>query len=241
MIFQRTELLIGKENLNKLNNSHVLVFGVGGVGGFVVESLVRAGVGELTVVDFDTVDITNLNRQVIATQDTIGQDKVEVIKKRALSINPEIKVNAYKEKFFKDKKEVFFSKDKKYDYIVDAIDLVTAKLDLITIAKELKIPIISSMGTGNKINPTMLEIADISKTSVCPLAKVMRAELKKRRIGKVKVLFSRELPMKPKSSEGDRAKQNNVGSISFVPSVAGLIIASEVIKDITGLKNGGGN
>ena len=232
MIFQRTELLIGTENLDKLNSSHVLVFGVGGVGGFVVEALVRAGVGELTVVDFDTVDITNLNRQIIATQDTVG---------RALSINPNIKINAYKEKFFKDKREIFFSENKKYTYIVDAIDIVTAKLDLITIAKELKIPIISSMGTGNKINPTMLEVADISKTSVCPLAKVMRAELKKRRIQKVKVLFSKELPMKPKNLENNREKQNNVGSISFVPSVAGLIIASEVIKDITGLKNLGGN
>ncbi|MGL5802026.1 MAG: tRNA threonylcarbamoyladenosine dehydratase, partial [Cetobacterium sp.] len=144
-------------------------------------------------------------------------------------------------KFFKDKREIFFSENKKYTYIVDAIDIVTAKLDLITIAKELKIPIISSMGTGNKINPTMLEVADISKTSVCPLAKVMRAELKKRRIQKVKVLFSKELPMKPKNLENNREKQNNVGSISFVPSVAGLIIASEVIKDITGLKNLGGN
>ncbi|MGL4897970.1 MAG: tRNA threonylcarbamoyladenosine dehydratase, partial [Cetobacterium sp.] len=182
MIFQRTELLIGTENLDKLNSSHVLVFGVGGVGGFVVEALVRAGVGELTVVDFDTVDITNLNRQIIATQDTVGRDKVEIIKERALSINPNIKINAYKEKFFKDKREIFFSENKKYTYIVDAIDIVTAKLDLITIAKELKIPIISSMGTGNKINPTMLEVADISKTSVCPLAKVMRVELKKRRI-----------------------------------------------------------
>ncbi|MGL4946646.1 MAG: tRNA threonylcarbamoyladenosine dehydratase [Cetobacterium sp.] len=241
MIFQRTELLMGEENLHKLKNAHVLVFGVGGVGGFTVESLVRAGVGELTVVDFDTIDITNLNRQIIATQNTVGQDKVEAIKNRALSINPDIKVNAYKEKFFKEKKEMFFSNDKKYSYIVDAIDLVTAKLDLIVIAKELNIPIISSMGTGNKINPTMLEVADISKTSVCPLAKVMRVELKKRRVGKVKVVFSRELPMKPKNSDGDRLKQNNVGSISFVPSVAGLIIASEVIKDITGLKNGGGN
>ncbi|MGL6066389.1 MAG: tRNA threonylcarbamoyladenosine dehydratase [Cetobacterium sp.] len=241
MIFQRTELLMGEENLHKLKNAHVLVFGVGGVGGFIVESLVRAGVGELTVVDFDTIDITNLNRQIIATQNTVGQDKVEAIKNRALSINPDIKVNAYKEKFFKEKKEMFFSNDKKYSYIVDAIDLVTAKLDLIVIAKELNIPIISSMGTGNKINPTMLEVADISKTSVCPLAKVMRVELKKRRVGKVKVVFSRELPMKPKNSDGDRLKQNNVGSISFVPSVAGLIIASEVIKDITGLKNGGGN
>ncbi|MGL4997448.1 tRNA threonylcarbamoyladenosine dehydratase [Cetobacterium sp.] len=241
MIFQRTELLIGEEKLSKLKNSHILIFGVGGVGGFAVESLVRAGVGELTVVDFDTIDITNLNRQIIATQDTIGQDKVEVIKNRALSINPNIKINIYKEKFSKEKKELFFSNDKKYTYIIDAIDLVTAKLDLITIAKELNIPIISSMGTGNKINPTMLDITDISKTSVCPLAKIMRKELKKRRIGKVKVLFSRELAMKPKIIDGDRLKQNNVGSISFVPSVAGLIIASEVIKDITGLKNYGGN
>ncbi|MDX8336387.1 MULTISPECIES: tRNA threonylcarbamoyladenosine dehydratase [Cetobacterium] len=241
MIFQRTELLIGKENIDKLKNSHILVFGVGGVGGFTVEALVRAGVGEITVVDFDTVDITNLNRQIIATQDTIGKDKVEVIKERALSINPNIKINTYKEKFFMDKKDLFFSIEKKYDYIVDAIDLITAKLDLITIAKELNIPIISSMGTGNKINPTMLEVADISKTSVCPLAKVMRAELKKRRIQKVKVLFSKELPMKPKNTENNREKKVNVGSISFVPSVAGLIIASEVIKDITGMKNLGGN
>jgi tRNA A37 threonylcarbamoyladenosine dehydratase len=241
MIFQRTELLIGKENIDKLKNSHILVFGVGGVGGFTVEALVRAGVGEITVVDFDTVDITNLNRQIIATQDTVGKDKVEVIKERALSINPNIKINTYKEKFFMDKKDLFFSIEKKYDYIVDAIDLITAKLDLITIAKELNIPIISSMGTGNKINPTMLEVADISKTSVCPLAKVMRAELKKRRIQKVKVLFSKELPMKPKNTENNREKKVNVGSISFVPSVAGLIIASEVIKDITGMKNLGGN
>ncbi|MEG0068397.1 tRNA threonylcarbamoyladenosine dehydratase [Cetobacterium sp.] len=241
MIFQRTELLIGEENLTKLKNSHVIVFGVGGVGGFAVESLVRAGVGELTVVDFDTVDVTNLNRQIIATQNTIGKDKVEVIRERALSINPNLKINAYKEKFFLDKKEMFFSLDKKYDYIVDAIDIVTAKLDLISIAKELKIPIISSMGTGNKINPTMLEVADINKTSVCPLAKVMRQELKKRRINKLKVIYSRELPIKPKKTENNREKQNNVGSISFVPSVAGLIIASEVIKDICDLKNGGGN
>lgn len=241
MIFQRTELLIGKDNVGKLKNSHVIVFGCGGVGGFVIEAFVRAGVGELTVVDFDTVDITNLNRQIIATQDTVGQDKVEVIRKRALSINPDIKIHAYKEKFFKDKKDLFFAEDKKYDYIVDAIDIVTAKLDLIVIAKELGIKIISSMGTGNKINPMMLEIADITKTSVCPLAKVMRSELKKRRISKVKVLYSKELPLKPKKLDNNREKQNNVGSISFVPSVAGLIIASEVIKDICELKSIGGN
>lgn len=241
MIFQRTELLIGNENLEKLKNSHIIIFGVGGVGGFVVEALVRSGVGELTVVDFDTVDITNLNRQIIATQNTVGKDKVEVIKERALSINPEIKINTYKEKFFKDKRDLFFSKDKKYTYIVDAIDIVTAKLDLIEISKELEIPIISSMGTGNKINPTMLEVADISKTSVCPLAKVMRQELKKRRINKLKVVYSKELPIKPKNDENNREKCKNVGSIAFVPSVAGLIIASEVIKDICGLKNVGGN
>lgn len=241
MIFQRTELLIGSENLNKLKNSHVIVFGVGGVGGFTVEALVRAGVGELSVVDFDTIDITNLNRQIIATESTIGMDKVQAIKDRVLLINPNLKINIYKEKFFMDKRDQFFSHEKKYDYIVDAIDIVTAKLDLITISKELEIKIISSMGTGNKINPTMFQVADISKTSVCPLAKVMRQELKKRRIEKVKVVFSKELPMKPKNIDGNREKQNNVGSISFVPSVAGLIIASEVIKDICELKNIGGN
>nr|WP_307775230.1 tRNA threonylcarbamoyladenosine dehydratase [uncultured Cetobacterium sp.] len=241
MMFQRTELLIGSGNLERLQNSHILIFGVGGVGGFTVEALVRSGVGEISVVDFDTVDITNLNRQIIATQNTVGKDKVEVIKERALSINPNIKINAYKEKFFKDKKELFFAENKKYDYIVDAIDIVTAKLDLITIAKELNIPIISSMGTGNKINPMMFEVADISKTSVCPLAKVMRQEVKKRRLGKLKVIYSKEVPMKPKNLDNNREKQNNVGSIAFGPSVAGLIIASEVIKDICGLKNSGGN
>ncbi|MCJ8341850.1 MAG: tRNA threonylcarbamoyladenosine dehydratase [Cetobacterium sp.] len=241
MIFQRTELLIGEENLQKLQNSHVLIFGVGGVGGFTVEALVRAGVGEISIVDFDTIDITNLNRQIIATTNTIGLDKVAVMKERALSINPNLKINIYKEKFFKDKKDLFFSKDKNYSYIVDAIDIVTAKLDLIEIAKEYNIPIISSMGTGNKINPTMLEVSDIYKTSVCPLAKVMRKELKDRRIKKLKVVYSRELPMKPKNQGNNREKQVNVGSVSFVPSVAGLIIASEVIKDICNLKNIGGN
>lgn len=240
MIFQRTELLIGSDNLKTLKNSHVIVFGVGGVGGFTVEALIRAGVGEISVVDFDTVDITNLNRQIIATNNTVGMDKVEAIKERALSINPNLKIHTYKDKFFMEKKDEFFSDDKKYDYIVDAIDIVTAKLDLIKISKELNIKIISSMGTGNKINPTMFQVADISKTSVCPLAKVMRLELKKRRIEKVKVVFSTELPMKPKNLENNREKQNNVGSISFVPSVAGLIIASEVVKDICQLKNIGG-
>lgn len=229
MIFQRTELLLGKENLEKLKNSHVIVFGVGGVGGYVVEGLVRSGIGSLTIVDFDKIDITNLNRQIIATQDSIGEVKVEAFKKRVLSINPDIKLYTYEEKFFKDKKDMFF-KDKKYDYIVDAIDIVTAKLDLIEIAKETDTPIISSMGTGNKLNPMMFEVTDISKTSVCPLAKVIRQEVKKRRLGKLKVIYSKEEPKKPEAD--GREKSKNIGSVAFVPSVAGLIIASEVVKDI---------
>lgn len=237
MIFQRTELLIGKDNLNILKNKHIAVFGVGGVGGFVVEALVRCGVGKLTLIDFDTIDITNLNRQIIATQETVGRAKVEVIKERALSINPNIKINVYEEKFFKDKRELIFSNEEKYDYIVDAIDIITAKLDLIEIAKELNIPIISSMGTGNKINPTMLEVDYIEKTSVCPLARVMRNELKKRKISKVKVVYSKELPKKPINLDNNRDKQKNIGSISFVPAVAGFIIASEIVKDICNLKN----
>ena len=231
MQFQRQELLIGKENVSKLKNSHVIVFGLGGVGGFTVEALVRAGVGELTVVDFDTVDVTNLNRQIIATHETVGKAKSELIRERTLSINPHIKVNAYKEKFNKETKDLFF-KDKTYDYTVDAIDLVTCKLDLIGICKENNIPVISSMGTGNKLNPTMLEVADINKTSVCPLARVMRKELKNRRIKKLKVIFSKEEPKKPFNDSSSREKMRNVGSVSFVPSVAGLIIASEVVKDI---------
>lgn len=240
MIFQREELLIGKENLKKLENSHVIVFGVGGVGGFAVESLVRGGIGELTVVDYDTVDITNINRQIIALQNTIGLDKVSVIKERALSINPYIKIHTVKEKYDEITKDLFF-KDKSYDYVIDAIDLVSSKLSLIETSVKKNIPIISSMGTGNKINPTMLEVSDINKTSVCPLAKVMRRELKARGIKKLKVVYSKELPIKPFNEEGSREKAKNVGSISFVPSVAGLIIGGEVIKDICGLKNLGGN
>ncbi len=240
MIFQREELLIGKDNLNKLKNSHVIVFGLGGVGGFTVEALVRGGVGELTVVDYDTVDITNLNRQIAALQNTVGRDKTEVIKERALLINPNIKIHAVKEKYSSETRDLFF-KNKTYDYIVDAVDLVSAKLDIAETAVKKNIPIISSMGTGNKINPTMLEVADINKTSVCPLAKVMRKELKARGIKKLKVVYSRELPMKPANDTNSREKSKNIGSISFVPSAAGLIIAGEVIKDICGLENRGGN
>lgn len=230
-MFQRTELLIGKENLNKLQHSHVIVFGVGGVGGFAIEALVRSGIGEISIVDFDTVDLTNLNRQIIATQDSIGKLKTSVMKDRLLSINPNVIVHEFPEKFSMKNSDLFF-KDKKYDYIVDAIDLVTSKLALAEIAKNLSIPIISSMGTGNKIEPTMLEVADINKTSVCPLARVMRKELKNRGIKKLKVVYSKELPRKPFNESGSREKKVNVGSIAFVPSTAGLIIASEVVKDL---------
>lgn len=230
-MFQRTELLIGKENLNKLQHSHVIVFGVGGVGGFAIEALVRSGIGEISIVDFDTVDLTNLNRQIIATQNSIGKLKTSVMKDRLLSINPNVIVHEFPEKFSMENSDLFF-KDKKYDYIVDAIDLVTSKLALAEIAKSLSIPIISSMGTGNKIEPTMLEVADINKTSVCPLARVMRKELKNRGIKKLKVVYSKELPRKPFNESGSREKKVNVGSIAFVPSTAGLIIASEIVKDL---------
>lgn len=230
-MFQRTELLIGKENLNKLQHSHVIVFGVGGVGGFAIEALVRSGIGEISIVDFDTVDLTNLNRQIIATQDSIGKLKTSVMRDRLLSINPNVIVHEFPEKFSMENSDLFF-KDKKYDYIVDAIDLVTSKLALAEIAKNLSIPIISSMGTGNKIEPTMLEVADINKTSVCPLARIMRKELKNRGIKKLKVVYSKELPRKPFNESGSREKKVNVGSIAFVPSTAGLIIASEVVKDL---------
>ena len=230
-MFQRTELLIGKENLNKLQHSHVIVFGVGGVGGFAIEALVRSGIGEISIVDFDTVDLTNLNRQIIATQDSIGKLKTSVMRDRLLSINPNVIVHEFPEKFSMENSDLFF-KDKEYDYIVDAIDLVTSKLALAEIAKNLSIPIISSMGTGNKIEPTMLEVADINKTSVCPLARVMRKELKNRGIKKLKVVYSKELSRKPFNESGSREKKVNVGSIAFVPSTAGLIIASEVVKDL---------
>lgn len=231
MIFQRTELLIGNENLEKLKNSHIIIFGLGGVGGASLESLVRAGIGELSIVDFDTVDMTNLNRQIITTQNSIGKLKAEVARDRMLSINPDVKINIFAEKFSKENANTFF-KNKKYDYIIDAIDLITHKLNLIEYATQNKIPIISSMGTGNKIDPTKFEVADINKTSVCPMAKVIRKELKKRNIKKLKVVFSTELARKPLNESGSREKRCNVGSISFVPPVVGYILASQVIKDI---------
>ena len=231
MFLQRTELLIGSNNIEKLKNSNVIVFGLGGVGGATVEALVRAGIGELSIVDFDTVDKTNLNRQIITTQSVVGKPKVDVAKDRILSINPDINLTIYNEKFLKENIDLFF-KDKKYDYIVDAIDLVTPKLDLIEFATNSKIPIISCMGTGNKIDPAKFKVADIKKTSVCPLAKIIRKELKKRRINKLKVVYSDETPRKPSNLDGNREKTKHVGSISFVPPVAGMLLASEIIKDI---------
>lgn len=225
-------MLIGKDAVEKLNNSRVAVFGVGGVGGYVVEALSRAGVGNIDIIDNDTISVSNLNRQIIALNSTVGKNKVDVLKARLLDINPNLKVETYK-CFFTRNTEFDFSK---YDYVVDAIDTVVSKLELIIRAKSANVPIICSMGTGNKMNPTMFEVADISKTSVCPLAKVIRQELKKRRIKKVKVVYSKEMFLKPIVTE-DMDVETKGGRIapasnSFCPAVAGLIIASEVIKDL---------
>ena len=223
--FSRTELLIGKEGIEKLQKAKVAIFGIGGVGSFVVEGLVRAGIEKFILVDNDIVDLTNLNRQVIATRKTVGKPKVEVAKERILEINPNANVEIYQEFFMPESKDVF---DNTVDYIVDSIDTVTAKIELVMRANKLNIPIISSMGTGNKLDPTKFEVTDIYKTSICPLAKVMRKELRNRGIKELKVVYSKEEPVKL-----DKAEQKQVpGSISFVPSVAGLIIAGEVIKDI---------
>lgn len=224
MQFSRTENLIGANSLEKLKKSHIAVFGVGGVGGYTVEALARAGVGQIDLIDSDCVDITNLNRQIIALHSTVGKLKVEVMRDRILDINPNAKVNIFPILFLPENSEQFnFSK---YDYVVDAIDNVTAKIELAVKCQESGTPLIASMGTGNKLDPTKFEITDIYKTSVCPLAKVMRYELKKRGVKKLKVLYSKEEPIK-----------NNIDprtpmSISFVPSAAGLIIAGEVIRDI---------
>ena len=229
--FSRTELLIGKDGIEKLSRSRVAVFGIGGVGGYVVEALVRSGVGSIDLIDNDTVALTNLNRQIIATHSTIGKYKVDVAEERAKDINPEVNVKTYKTFFTPEtSKEFDFTK---YDYIVDAIDTVVGKLELIVQAKKAGIPVISSMGAGNKMHPEMFEVADISKTSVCPLAKVIRQELKKRNIKKVKVVYSKEIPIKPLSSdEKVTGKKQIPGSNAFVPSAVGLIIAGEVIRDL---------
>ncbi|MBR3705843.1 MAG: tRNA threonylcarbamoyladenosine dehydratase [Firmicutes bacterium] len=224
--FERTRTLIGQEKLDKLAAARVLVFGVGGVGGYVCEALARAGIGTIDIVDKDVVDITNINRQIIATHDTVGRPKVQVCRERMLSINPSLNCDA-RECFYLPECAGEFDFGS-YDYVVDAIDNVTAKIDIICRSKEAETPVISSMGTGNKLDPTAFRIADIEKTKVCPLAKVVRKELRARGIQGVKVLYSEE---EPRKTAGERTP----ASISFVPSAAGLIIAGEVIKDISGL------
>ncbi|MBR0350606.1 MAG: tRNA threonylcarbamoyladenosine dehydratase [Clostridia bacterium] len=231
MQFLRTESLIGKENVNKLKNATVAIFGLGGVGSYVLEGLARAGIGNFILVDKDEVDITNINRQIIATHKTIGKPKVEVAKERVLSINPKANVKIYQE-FFRPETEGII--DNSIDYIVDAIDTVTAKIELVIRANKLNIPIISCMGTGNKLDPTKFEVSDIYKTSVCPLAKVMRKELKARNIDKLKVVYSKEEPKNINLSNTNKATP---ASISFVPSVAGLIIAGEVVNDLISQKS----
>lgn len=233
-IFKRTEMLLGEDALKKLEKSRVAVFGIGGVGGHAAEALVRCGIGKIDIIDNDTVAESNLNRQIIALHSTIGKSKVEVAAERFLDINPQIKISARKCFYLPEKNEEFdFSN---YDYVIDAIDTVTGKIGLIMECQRLGVPIISSMGTGNKLDPTMLKISDIYKTSVCPLARVMRNELKKRGVKKLKVVYSEETPIIPQNEdrENDGQRRSTPASCSFVPSVAGLIIASEVVRDIVG-------
>ena len=246
--FSRTELLIGAEAMEKLHRSRVAVFGVGGVGGYVVEALARSGVGTLDLIDDDRICLTNLNRQIFATCKTVGQYKVDIAQQRILEINPKAVVHTYKTFYAPQTAELFdFSQ---YDYVVDAIDTVTGKLELVEQAEKAGVPIISSMGAGNKMDPTAFEVADIYETSVCPLARVMRKELKKRGIKKLKVVYSKEPPMTPIDDLAISCRTNCVcppgtarkctqrrqvpGSNAFVPSVVGLIIAGEVVKDLTG-------
>ena len=230
--FSRTQLLYGAQSMEKLAASRVAVFGIGGVGGYVVEALARTGIGALDIIDNDQVCLSNINRQIIATHKTIGMYKVDAAEERIHDINPDCVVRAYKTFFLPETQEQFdFSQ---YDYVVDAIDTVTGKLAIIEKAKKAGVPVISSMGAGNKLHPSMFEVADIYKTEVCPLAKVMRRECKKRGIDSLKVVYSKEMPIKPLEKSGERKVVP--GSTAFVPSVVGLIIAGEVINDIAGIR-----
>lgn len=235
--FSRTELLFGTEKFNNLKNTHIAVFGIGGVGGYAVEALARSGIQKIDLIDNDTISLTNINRQIIALHSTLGEYKVDVMKKRILDINPNAQVKVFKCFYLPQNQNLFnFSE---YDYVIDAVDTVTAKIQLIIQAKSAGTKIISCMGTGNKLNPTLFEISDISKTSVCPLARVMRQECKKRGIKDVKVLFSKEKPKKITYNEDSEKKSNGYApaGCAFVPSVAGLIIAGEVIKDLCNIKS----
>jgi len=244
--FSRTELLIGKEALQKLAASRVAVFGIGGVGSYAVEGLVRSGVGKLVLVDDDCICLTNINRQLHATHQTVGKPKVEVMRDRVLAINPRVEVEIYQRFYLPGQGEEMVRAD--YDYIIDAIDTITAKLDLVVQAHRQGIPVISCMGAGNKLDPSRFEISDIYATSVCPLAKVMRRELRKREVPALKVVYSKEEPLTPRDSEEAGCANNCIcpkgttrtcttrrripGSIAFVPSVAGLLLAGEVVKDL---------
>lgn len=234
--FSRTELLLGKEAIDKLAQSRVAVFGIGGVGGYTVEALVRSGIGAIDLIDNDKVCLTNINRQIYATHKTIGRYKVDVAKERIAEINPNAKVHTYKTFYTAETSHEFdFSK---YDYVVDAIDTISGKIELVMQSEKSNTPIISSMGAGNKLNPTAFEVSDIYKTSVCPLARVMRYELKRREIKRLKVVYSKEIPLTPivngdSKEEQDSQRRQIPGSTAFVPSVVGLIIAGEIIKDLT--------
>ena len=225
--FERTALLLGKASVARLARKRVAVFGVGGVGGFVCEGLVRAGIGAIDIVDKDTVALSNINRQLIALHSTVGKNKVDVLEERLQDINKNLIIKKYKCFFLPETSETFDFRE--YDYVVDAIDTVTGKIELILKAKEAGVPIISAMGAGNKLEPAGFQVSDIYKTSVCPLARVMRRELKKRGVDKLKVVYSKEETIKPQFEEGEEVVP---GSISFVPPVVGLIIAGEVVKDL---------
>ena len=233
--FSRTELLLGKEGVKRLADARVAVFGIGGVGGYVCEALVRSGIGAFDLIDSDTVSLTNLNRQIIATHSSIGRYKVDVMKERMLDINPEVQVQTYQCFFLPEQADAFpFGT---YDYIVDAVDTVTAKIALVETARAYQVPIISSMGAGNKLDASLFRVADIYQTRVCPLAKVMRRDLKKRGIDHLKVVYSEEKALSPRTEEC--AQEENVqkrsipGSVAFVPSAAGLVIAGEVVRDLS--------
>lgn len=233
--FVRTEMLLGEEAMNRLEKKRVAVFGIGGVGGYVIEALARSGIGALDIIDHDVVSESNLNRQIIALESTLGRKKTEVMEERIAQINKECVVTAYDAFYLPQEAERFpFSR---FDYIVDAVDTVTAKIDLVLQAQKYGISIISSMGTGNKLNPALLQVADIYQTAVCPLARVMRRELKNRGVKACKVVYSREPVMEPlQRCGGDSGRRATPGSTAFVPATAGLLIASEVIRELTGQK-----
>ncbi|MBQ2973863.1 MAG: tRNA threonylcarbamoyladenosine dehydratase [Clostridia bacterium] len=228
--FLRSEMILGKESTEKLNSKSVILFGLGGVGSYTAEALARAGIGRLTIIDNDCVSVTNINRQLCALRSTVGRPKVEVVKERILDINPECEVNALQKFYLPENAEEFNLE--KYDYIADAIDTVSAKIDLAVKSQELGIPLISCMGTGNKLDPTRFTVSDIFKTSGCPLCRVMRSELRKRNIKSLCVVWSPEEPIKPAKTDEDSGKRQTPGSLPFVPGVAGMIMAGKIITDL---------